>query len=266
MTNPSVTGIIQNLEKKGLVIRRQSQEDKRSKLIYPTEHARELEPELVQLGKKLEDQITANLQEEECRQLCKLLKKIKIFGIFLCFLLLTAGCSGNVNPSDGIDALGSTNPPGDTTNKSDGNDKPEVLRDSLEDYDISIITPPPGPDSSVERPTRPVTATVILTDDNIKIEGSGANARGSILTISADGVYESSGTLSDGQIIIDAPNKAIVELVLSGVDISNSTNAAIYCKNCDDLIITLAENTQNVLSDADHYTYRGVQCGAITAG
>ena len=76
MTNPSVTGIIQNLEKKGLVIRRQSSEDKRSKLIYPTEHARELEPELVQLGKKLEDQITANLQEEECRQLCKLLKKM----------------------------------------------------------------------------------------------------------------------------------------------------------------------------------------------
>ena len=76
MTNPSVTGIIQNLEKKGLVIRLQSQEDKRSKLIYPTEHARELEPELSQLGKSLENQVTANLQEEECRQLCELLKKM----------------------------------------------------------------------------------------------------------------------------------------------------------------------------------------------
>ena len=76
MTNPSVTGIVQNLEKKGLVIRLQSQEDKRSKLIYPTEHARKLEPELSQLGKSLENQVTANLQEEECRQLCELLKKM----------------------------------------------------------------------------------------------------------------------------------------------------------------------------------------------
>ena len=76
MTNPSVTGIIQNLEKKGLVVRRQNQEDKRSKLIYLTEHAHELEPELSQLGKVLENQVTAYLTEEECKWLCKLLKKM----------------------------------------------------------------------------------------------------------------------------------------------------------------------------------------------
>ena len=118
---------------------------------------------------------------------------------------------------------------------------------------------PPQPDSAAERPTRPVTATVILADDNIKIEGSGAKASGSILTISADGVYEISGTLSDGQIVIDASKKATVELVLAGVDISNSRNAAIYCKNCDDFIITLAENTQNVLSDANNYIYDDIE-------
>ena len=186
------------------------------------------------------------------------MRKIRIPAILLCFLFLFTGCSGNVNTSDGIDTIDSTNSPGGTANVSDSIDILEDLENDLEEHDITIVIPPPAPDSSAERPARPVTATVILADDNIKIEGSGANASGSILTISADGVYEISGTLSDGQIIIDAPDKAVVELVLSGVDISNSRNAAIYCKNCDDFIITLAENTRNVLSDASNYIYDDV--------
>lgn len=120
---------------------------------------------------------------------------------------------------------------------------------------IEIVTPPPAPDMSSSRPTRGVTTTVSLADGDIKIEGGGASASGSTLNITADGVYEISGTLSDGQIIINAPDTAIVELVLSGVNISNSKNSAIYCKNCDDFIITLTENTQNILNDAKSYTY-----------
>lgn len=118
-----------------------------------------------------------------------------------------------------------------------------------------IVKPPAAPDASPNRPTRPITTTINLADDDIKIEGDGASAKGSTLTISADGVYEISGTLKDGQIIIDAPDTAIVELVLSGVNISSSKNAAIYCKNSDEFIITLTENTQNVLNDAKNYTY-----------
>lgn len=45
---------------------------------------------------------------------------------------------------------------------------------------------------------------------------------------------------------------------MSGINISNSRNSAIYCKNCDDLFITLTENTQNVISDAQNYTYDDV--------
>lgn len=42
---------------------------------------------------------------------------------------------------------------------------------------------------------------------------------------------------------------------MSGINISSSKNAAIYCKNCDDLYITLTENTQNIISDAENYIY-----------
>ena len=121
-----------------------------------------------------------------------------------------------------------------------------------------IIPPAPAPNASSTRPSRPVSTTITLADNSIDIKGEGASANGSILTISSDGVYEISGTLTDGQILIDAPKKAKVELVLSGINVASSKNAAIYCKNCDDLFITLTENTQNIISDSPNYTYDDV--------
>lgn len=76
LTNPTVTGIIQNLEKKGLVQRIQNPNDKRSKLLCLTDHAIEIKEELRALGEELETLTTDNLTEEECDQLCGLLKKI----------------------------------------------------------------------------------------------------------------------------------------------------------------------------------------------
>lgn len=76
MTNPTVTGIIQNLEKKGLVRRIPNPEDKRSKLLMLTERAIAMQQELHVLGESLEKQVTANLTEAESEQLILLLKKI----------------------------------------------------------------------------------------------------------------------------------------------------------------------------------------------
>lgn len=76
MTNPSVTGIIQNLEKKGLLERVQNPNDKRSKLLTLTEKAISLEEEMYALGESLEMQVTKNLTVEESKQLIVLLKKV----------------------------------------------------------------------------------------------------------------------------------------------------------------------------------------------
>lgn len=163
------------------------------------------------------------------------MRKIKNIAIILAALLVLAFLINGCSDANGKDPAGSLPSSGDP------------------------LTPPPAaPGASEQRPTRPITTTVTLADNNIVVNGSGASASGNILTISADGVYEVTGTLSDGQIIIDAPDKAKVELVLSGINISNSRNSAIYCKNCDDLFITLTENTQNVISDAQNYTYDDV--------
>lgn len=76
MTNPTVTGILQNLEKKGLIRRIPNPDDKRSKLLTLTEQTLAMKEELCALGESIERQITANLSEDESLQLIELLKKI----------------------------------------------------------------------------------------------------------------------------------------------------------------------------------------------
>ncbi len=76
MTNPTVTGVLNNLEKKGLVQRLDHPEDKRSKLILLTDAALEMIPELDSLGEIIEAQVTSVLSDEERAALATLLNKI----------------------------------------------------------------------------------------------------------------------------------------------------------------------------------------------
>lgn len=76
MTNPTVTGVLNNLEKKGMVQRLQNPEDKRSKIIVPTEKARAIAPELWNIREKMDVDLTRMLTDEEKEQLRKLLRKI----------------------------------------------------------------------------------------------------------------------------------------------------------------------------------------------
>lgn len=90
---------------------------------------------------------------------------------------------------------------------------------------------------------------VILVGDSIRFEGKGATVEGSTLTITSPGTYVISGTLNDGQIRVESGNADNVRLVLNGADISCSTSAPIYVLNADKTIITLAEGTENRVTD-----------------
>lgn len=76
MTNPTVTGIINNLEKKGLVQRIENPDDRRSKLLWLTDNALEMIPLLISLTETIEKQMTIALTDDECTQLATILKKI----------------------------------------------------------------------------------------------------------------------------------------------------------------------------------------------
>lgn len=76
MTNPTVTGLVQKLEEKGLVRRIANPEDRRSKMLVLTEHALLMREELLALADRLERQMTRNLTEAECERLSVLLMKM----------------------------------------------------------------------------------------------------------------------------------------------------------------------------------------------
>lgn len=76
LSNPTVTGILQNMEKMGMVQRLQNPEDKRSKLIVPTEKARGMASELWEIRERLDNELTSMLTAEEKEQMRNLLWKI----------------------------------------------------------------------------------------------------------------------------------------------------------------------------------------------
>ncbi len=103
-----------------------------------------------------------------------------------------------------------------------------------------------------------ITAEIKLNGDSAAAEGEGVSVEGSAVTISKEGVYRVSGKLSDGQIIVNA-DKAKVQIVLDNADITCKSSSPIYGKDSDKIFITLAENSENTLTDGTSYTFADEQ-------
>ncbi len=93
-----------------------------------------------------------------------------------------------------------------------------------------------------------------LNGASATVEGDGVEVKDSTITITKAGVYVLSGTLTDGQILIDNKDKGVVRLVLNGVDITNGDNPAIYSKKAGKTIISIEEGTVNKLTDGKEYS------------
>jgi hypothetical protein len=98
-----------------------------------------------------------------------------------------------------------------------------------------------------------------LNGTSATVEGSGAQAQGSTVTITAAGTYVISGTLTSGSLVVQAQESDLVRLVLNGASITASENAAIYVASADKAVVILAEGTQNTLSDKADYHYVDVE-------
>jgi len=98
---------------------------------------------------------------------------------------------------------------------------------------------------------------ITLAGDSISVDGSGATANGSNVTITTPGVYAISGTLNNGQILVESATEGTVNLILNGANISNSSTSPIFISSADKTIVTLADGTQNTLTDGAAYTFTG---------
>lgn len=99
------------------------------------------------------------------------------------------------------------------------------------------------------------TTKVTLSEDKAQVRGNGAQADGSDILISEEGVYVFTGTLNDGQIIVNADSQAKIQIVLENADISCSDSSPVYVMNADKVFVTVPEDTESTLTDGTSYTY-----------
>ena len=81
----------------------------------------------------------------------------------------------------------------------------------------------------------------------------GVTISGNDITITQAGTYVLSGTLTDGCVFVNISKEEKCQIVLNGVSISNSDGPCIYVMSADKTFITLAEDTQNTLTDGSDY-------------
>ena len=161
----------------------------------------------------------------------KTLSIILVLSLSLCLL---AGCGGTSN-STGTDTVNTTADSADV-DFSQADEDMFTDRDRRTEYDES---------NGVLIQLNGTSATA--SSGSVKISGT-------TITITEEATYIISGTLDNGMIIVNAPDTAKLQLVLNGVSINSETSAPIYILEADKVFLTLADGTENVLSNGGTFT------------
>ncbi|MBP1586897.1 MAG: carbohydrate-binding domain-containing protein [Clostridia bacterium] len=152
-----------------------------------------------------------------------------VLSVTVCLITGAAGCRINTAlPRGGIE---------------DGEaiiEDPEVLPAEI-DTEIKPRDADPGYDSESA-------AVIVLSGRGIAAEGEGISVEGGTVTVTAGGTYIVRGDLAGGGVVVKASKEADVKLVLDGVNIENDGFAALYVFSANNVIVTLAEGSENRLA------------------
>ena len=171
------------------------------------------------------------------------MKRYSILALLLCFALL-ASCGGNAPAQESGEALR----------------EEESAPVATESGSVSGEVVPTDPSELFSDRDR---AGTYEERESVRVSLDGATAScssgavsidGGTVTITREGTYLLSGTLSDGMIIVDADKSEKVQLVLDGAAIHSETSAAIYVRQADKVFLTLAEGSSNSLSNGGTFT------------
>ena len=165
---------------------------------------------------------------------CAMKKTLSIILVLSLSLCLLAGCSRTSN-STGTDTVNTTADSADV-DFSQADEDMFTDRDRRTEYDESngVLIQLNG-------------TSAAASSGSVKISGT-------TITITEEATYIISGTLDNGMIIVNAPDTAKLQLVLNGVSINSETSAPIYILEADKVFITLADGTENVLSNGGTFT------------
>lgn len=97
--------------------------------------------------------------------------------------------------------------------------------------------------------------SIELTGDSAQSDSSNVSIDGSTVTIQASGTYSVSGSLSDGQLVVDSGKGNSVTLILDGVSIHNEDGSPLAILSGKLVEIVLNDGTENTLSDGATYVF-----------
>ena len=138
--------------------------------------------------------------------------------------------------------------PADTTKKQDDGGSAQTT--AANNAGASVDDPDDNPDEVIKY--------IYLKGNTAQYAGEGIFVSGSKITISAGGSYEISGTLDDGQIVVQTDKKK-VKLLLNNAKITNKSGAAISCLSAKKMTIkTLADTTSYLEDGGTHDEDKGV--------
>ena len=95
---------------------------------------------------------------------------------------------------------------------------------------------------------------ILLEGETATVSGKGAYVLDGNVVIAGAGYYVLEGELSDGSIIVDAYNTSKVWILLNGVSIYCSDDAAFIVDQAEKVFLTLAEGTDNFLESGAEYS------------
>lgn len=98
---------------------------------------------------------------------------------------------------------------------------------------------------------------ITFSDNGISSNKHNMKINGNTIKIDYGGIYELTGQMSDGQIIVDTKDESEVRIILNGLDLTSTTSAPIYIKQANKTVITIAEGTKNHLADGKDYLLDG---------
>ena len=164
--------------------------------------------------------------------------------------LIMTGCAGNGN--SGIDDLGSSIDAVTETSSTDSGVPTEPVN----------VTSGDGSTFSAELTKADLNtewddSAVALRFDGDTVTPSstdGLTVENGTVTITKGGTYVLSGTLDDGRVVADLADKTEkVHFIFNGVTLRSKTSAPLTILKADKAVITLADGTENTLSDAAEY-------------
>jgi len=170
--------------------------------------------------------------------------KTKTFFAFFVMFLVFFGCNKEIDP------------------ENNNSDDPEIIDIDVAEYTVPYMMQYNKEDHEETSDyiwSSSSEITITLKSTYIECSSSVVTIDGTVATITAGGNYRITGSLSNGQIIVESTDDEIVRLILDGVNVNCNYNAPLDIESSDKTIIILTNGTQNYFSDTENYVFASAE-------